>query len=162
MPIFRTGKTVLHQGNENTVSRWKYLCTENIGEEHRTMQMNPSQSILPSHYKEDLCTPLQHVSTARPRSSVYIIKKLCARRFHMHQQRDCDFRLYYKKNFVLAGATCINGETAIFGIYYKEALCSPLKHISTARPRFSVYIIKKLSARRCNMYQRETAIFGIL
>ena len=25
MPIFRTVKTVLHQGNENTVSRWKYL-----------------------------------------------------------------------------------------------------------------------------------------
>ena len=27
MPIFRTGKTVLHQGNENTVSRWNYVCT---------------------------------------------------------------------------------------------------------------------------------------
>ena len=27
MPIFRTGKTVLHQDNENTVSRWNYVCT---------------------------------------------------------------------------------------------------------------------------------------
>ena len=27
MSIFRTGKIVLHQGNENTVSHWKHLCT---------------------------------------------------------------------------------------------------------------------------------------
>ena len=27
MPIFQTGKTVLHQGNENMVSRWNYVCT---------------------------------------------------------------------------------------------------------------------------------------
>ena len=30
MPIFRTGKTVLHQGNENTVSHWNYVCTRMI------------------------------------------------------------------------------------------------------------------------------------
>ena len=27
VPIFRTGITVLHQGNKNTVSCWKYVCT---------------------------------------------------------------------------------------------------------------------------------------
>ena len=28
MPIFRTGKTVLHQGNENTVSRWNDIYVQ--------------------------------------------------------------------------------------------------------------------------------------
>ena len=27
MPIFRTGKIVLHQGNENMVGHWNYVCT---------------------------------------------------------------------------------------------------------------------------------------
>ena len=27
MPIFRTGKTVLYQGNKNMVSRWNYVHT---------------------------------------------------------------------------------------------------------------------------------------
>ena len=41
---------------------------------------------------------------------------------------------------MLTIAACINGENAIFGRYYKEALCSPLLHASMARPRFSVFI----------------------
>ena len=46
-----------------------------------------------------------------------------------------------------------NDETAILNIYYKEALSSLLLHASTARPPFSVYIIKKLVACSCCMHE---------
>ena len=76
----------------------------------------------------------------------------------------------------LAVAACMSGETAIFrmcckealclplhvysngailSIYYKEAPSSLLLHASVARPQFSVYIIKKLVARSCCMHEGQ-------
>ena len=115
--------------------------------------INGETAIFGIYYKEALCSPLIHVSTARLRFSVYIEKKLLACRCSMHQWRNRDFRYIQKRSSVLAVDACINGETAIFGKYYKEALCSPLLHVSTARLRFSAHIKKKLFARRCSMHQ---------
>ena len=43
-----------------------------------------------------------------------------------------------------------NGATAIFGIYFKEALPSPLMYTAMAILRVSVYMVKKLCVRcRC-------------
>ena len=44
-------------------------------------------------------------------------------------------------------------------VYCKEALCSPLLHVSTVRLRFWVHIIKKQSAHRCCMNQRRDRDF---
>ena len=49
---------------------------------------------------------------------------------------------------MLAVAGSVNGETAVFNLYYKEARGSPLLHATMARPQFLVYIIKKPCARR--------------
>ena len=54
---------------------------------------------------------------------------------------------------MLVFAACIYGETTIFGKYYKDALRSLSLHVSTARLRVSVYIIKMLAARCCCMHQ---------
>ena len=135
--------------------------------------INGETAILSKHCKEALGSPLPHGSTARPRPtfgiyfiealclpllqaptarlqfSVYTTKKLCARRCCMYQRRDCDFRFILKRSSRLSVAACNNGETTIFGIYYQEALCSPLLRVSTAILRYSVYIMKMLSARPC-------------
>ena len=43
---------------------------------------------------------------------------------------------------MLAVAACTNSEIAIFGIYYKEAIVSPLLHASTVRILFMVHNIR--------------------
>ena len=58
------------------------------------------------------------------------------RRLHVNQP-------LYRRS-VLAVAAWINGEP--ISIYYKAALGSPLLNTTTARPRFSAYIITKLYA----------------
>ena len=62
---------------------------------------------------------------------------------------------------MLAVAACINDETATFGIYCKEALCSSLLLASMARPQFSVNTVRSsvLAVDAC--INCETAIFGI-
>ena len=65
------------------------------------------------------------------------------------------FGIYDREALCSLFAACINGEISIFGSYYKEALGSPLLYATMARSRFSVYIIEKHCARRCNMYQRR-------
>ena len=63
---------------------------------------------------------------------------------------------------MLTVAACINAETVIFGINYKEALSSLFLHAPTVILQFSVYIRKKLVARCCCMdrINGETAIVG--
>ena len=57
------------------------------------------------------------------------------------------FKMYCKEALCLPLDVYSNGETAILSTYYKEAPSSLLLHASTARPPFSEYIIKKLVAR---------------
>ena len=91
---------------------------------------------------------------ATTRFSVYNINKLCARRCCIHQRRDCDFFLYYKISSLPTVATCINGETPVFGTYsiikklFSHCCCK-----SMARTRFSVFITEKLFAHCCCMQQ---------
>ena len=109
-------------------------------------------AILGRHYKEAMCSPLLYPSTARPWVSVYITKRFCARCCCMHEQWDCNFRNVSWRSSWLAIVAWINGETAFFGTCYK-ALYWSLLHLSTARPRFLVGIIKKLCARHCRLYE---------
>ena len=51
-----------------------------------------------------------------------------------------------------------NGDTAILVMYYK-ALYSLLLQASTARPRFSVYMVKKLYIRHCYMHQWQFSTY---
>ena len=97
---------------------------------------------------------------ARPRLSVYMIKKLSARRCYLHQRRDRDFWYMLQRSSVLAVAARINGETVTFGINYREALCSPLLLASTERLQFSDYIIKSPVLNVAACINSESAIFG--
>ena len=50
-------------------------------------------------------------------------------------------------NSVFAIAVCVNSKTATFGIYYQKPFGSLLLHVSMARRRYLVDVIKKLCAR---------------
>ena len=112
------------------------------------------------YYKEALCSPLPPVSMVRLQVSVCIIKRLSARCCCKHQWRDNDFRYMLYRSSMLATDVYSDGDTAIFVMYYK-ALYSPLLHASTARPRFSVYMVKKLYICRCCMHQWQFSTYII-
>ena len=54
--------------------------------------------------------------------------KPCTRRYYMHQWRDREFQYLSQKSSLLAVAACMNGETAIFGMYHEEVHGLPLLH----------------------------------
>ena len=105
--------------------------------------------------------------------STHIISNCPARSCCMHEGRDRNYLMSYKKALCspllhistvrlwfsvyiikkFATVWCMNGETTIFGLCYKEALCWSLLHVSTSRLQFSVYIIKRFLDRCCCMQQ---------
>ena len=62
---------------------------------------------------------------------------------------------------MLVFAACINVETTIFSVYYKEALGSLLLLAAIARPRFLVYIMKISVLTVAACINGETAIFNV-
>ena len=122
-------------------------------------QQDRDTATIGTYYKKALCWPLLHASTARLRLLVYILKEPVLAVARCINGNTAIFGIYYEEALCFPLLHALTTKSMIFGSYYKEALCSPLLHGSTARPQFSVYIIKKLCARCCWICQRRDRCF---
>ena len=97
--------------------------------------INGETAIFSVSYNESLCLPLLHTSTASKTMIFTIYCKEALFSLLLHASTVLlRFLEYIIKNPGLAIDACSSsGETAIFGIYYLEALCSPLMYTAMAR-----------------------------